>query len=57
MNSIFEPYFTTKKEGTGFGLYLAKVIIEAKMLGHIIVHNENGLVVFTIKIPHIIGNK
>ena len=57
MHSIFEPYFTTKKEGTGFGLYMAKVIIEDKMLGHINVHNENGLVVFTIKIPHIIGNK
>ena len=57
MHSIFEPYFTTKKEGTGFGLYMAKVIIEDKMLGYINVHNENGLVVFTIKIPHIIGNK
>jgi len=55
INSIFDPYFTTKKEGTGFGLYMAKVIIEDKMLGHIRVHNDKNLVVFTIKIPHILG--
>ncbi len=57
INSIFDPYFTTKEEGTGFGLYMAKVIIEDKMLGHIRVHNQNNLVVFTIKIPHILGER
>jgi len=53
--NIFDPYFTTKKEGTGFGLYMAKVIIEDKMKGIITVQNENDSVIFTLKIPHIIG--
>ncbi|NQY24390.1 MAG: PAS domain-containing protein [Campylobacteraceae bacterium] len=57
INSIFDPYFTTKEEGTGFGLYMAKVIIEDKMMGNIRVHNHANLVVFTIKIPHIIGEE
>ena len=52
INSIFEPYFTTKVDGTGLGLYMAKVIIEDKMNGSISVKNENQNVVFTIKLPH-----
>jgi len=53
--NIFDPYFTTKKDGTGFGLYMAKVIIEDKMQGDIKVHNEDKSVIFTLKIPHSIG--
>lgn len=49
---IFNPYFTTKKEGTGLGLYMAKVIIEDKMQGLISVQNRQDNVVFTIKLPH-----
>ncbi|MBP9616410.1 MAG: PAS domain-containing protein [Aliarcobacter sp.] len=52
INSIFDPYFTTKETGTGFGLYMAKVIIEDKMRGIITVKNVNDTVVFTIKLPH-----
>lgn len=52
IDSIFEPYFTTKKDGTGLGLYMAKIIIEDKMRGTISVKNENNSVVFTIKLPH-----
>jgi PAS domain S-box-containing protein len=52
INSIFDPYFTTKESGTGFGLYMAKVIIEDKMRGFITVKNDNDNVVFTIKLPH-----
>ena len=51
IHSIFNPYFTTKKEGTGLGLYMAKVIIEDKMQGQIYVKNDGGKVVFTIKMP------
>ena len=52
INSIFDPYFTTKESGTGYGLYMAKVIIEDKMKGTITVKNDNNNVVFTIKLPH-----
>ena len=52
INSIFDPYFTTKEDGTGFGLYMAKVIVEDKMRGTINVRNEGQNVVFTIKLPH-----
>ena len=51
IHSIFDPYFTTKKEGTGIGLYMAKVIIEDKMQGQISVKNDENSVIFTIKIP------
>ncbi|MDD3007400.1 MAG: ABC transporter substrate binding protein [Arcobacter sp.] len=52
INSIFEPYFTTKESGTGLGLYMAKVIVEDKMRGSIKVRNEGDNVIFTIKLPH-----
>jgi len=52
INSIFEPYFTTKEDGTGIGLYMAKVIIEDKMRGTISVKNDSDNVIFTIKLPH-----
>lgn len=45
---IFDPYFTTSKDGTGLGLYMAKIIIEDKMGGSIGVHNDDKHVVFTI---------
>ena len=51
INHIFEPFFTTKANGTGFGLYMAKIIIEDKMSGSISVKNEEQNVVFSIKIP------
>ncbi len=52
ISSIFEPYFTTKENGTGIGLYMAKVIIEDKMRGTINVKNKDNHVIFTIKMPH-----
>lgn len=57
VDKIFEPYFTTKENGTGFGLYMAKVIIEDKMNGIISVKNKDKNVVFTIKLPHKKGIK
>ena len=57
IDKIFEPYFTTKKDGTGFGLYMAKVIIEDKMDGIITALNKNNNVVFTLKLPHDKGLK
>ncbi len=50
---IFDPYFTTSKDGTGLGLYMAKIIIEDKMGGSIGVHNDDKHVVFTILVPNV----
>ncbi len=52
IDKIFEPYFTTKEDGTGFGLYMAKVIIEDKMDGLITAQNKDNNVIFILKLPH-----
>ena len=47
---VFEPLFTTKKDGTGLGLAYCKNIVELHK-GHITTSNQNGLVLFSIHIP------
>jgi signal transduction histidine kinase len=45
MNKIFDPYFTTKDEGTGtgIGLYISKTMIERNMGGQLTAKNwEEG---------------
>jgi signal transduction histidine kinase len=55
---IFEPYFTTKFEsnGTGIGLYMAKMIIETSMKGELKIENSKGGVLVSIKIPKDVSN-
>ena len=53
MDRLFDPFFTTKENGTGFGLYMAKIIVEDKMFGKIEVVNDEENVIFSIKIPKI----
>ena len=51
-NRIFEPYYTTKfsGEGTGLGLYVAKMLIENSMSGYLRVKNINDGAYFEIEV-------
>lgn len=42
MNNIFDPYYTTKKDGNGMGLAIAKKIVEDNN-GNIKVYSKEGL--------------
>lgn len=53
INKIFEPYFTTKyeREGSGIGLYMAKILIEESIGGQLDVKSEDRYTSFKICIP------
>ncbi len=46
---IFEPYFSTKENHDGIGLYIAKTIIEKEMRGRLMVKSTKRFSKFTIK--------
>jgi signal transduction histidine kinase len=53
IDQIFDPYFSTKfsHEGTGLGLYMAKMMIENSMHGQLHVENKNAGACFEMIIP------
>ena len=55
MDSIFDPYTSTKKEsgGTGLGLYIAKIIITEHFNGSLEANNTDDGVVFTISLESV----
>jgi len=52
---IFDPYFSTKFEsqGTGIGLYMAKMIVENTMNGTLSTHNTEDGCVMDVIIPQV----
>ncbi len=50
METIFEPYYTTKHQSQGIGLYMAKMIIEEGMKGKLSVKNKHLGACFNIEI-------
>jgi signal transduction histidine kinase len=48
IKKIFDPYFSTKEEGTGLGLYLTKMIIEDSFSGKINVENQKEGALFSL---------
>lgn len=50
IQKIFDPYFSTKEDGSGLGLYLAKTIIEDGFNGKIDVKNSQKGAIFSLMI-------
>lgn len=48
LEKVFEPYFSTKEDGTGIGLYLVKLIIEKSFEGRLELKNNKAGACFTL---------
>jgi signal transduction histidine kinase len=48
IEQIFDPYFSTKEQGLGIGLYISKIIIEKNMGGKLSVQNFDDGVEFRV---------
>lgn len=50
LDKIFEPYFSTKKDSDGIGLYISKTVIEKEMDGKLLVKTDEINTSFIIKL-------
>lgn len=50
LNRVFESYYSTKKRGSGIGLYMSQLIIQSHFNGEIKVHNEKQGACFSIEV-------
>jgi signal transduction histidine kinase len=51
---IFTPYFTTRRDGTGLGLAMAKQVVDQHS-GRIEVESGAGGAVFRVVLPHVVA--
>jgi signal transduction histidine kinase len=51
INRVFEPFFTTREEGTGYGLYLASEILREQSGRLTVRNNSQGGATFTMWLP------
>lgn len=51
LNTIFEPFYTTKELGTGIGLYVCKKIIEGHHNGQLTCASTEEQTTFTVRLP------
>ena len=50
LKKVFDPYFTTRHDGTGVGLYMTKMILE-NMNGSVVVENTGDGARFCLSVP------
>jgi C4-dicarboxylate-specific signal transduction histidine kinase len=51
LEKLFDPYFTTKENGTGIGLYMVKLVIENSFKGELKVENDSNGLKFSMSFP------
>ncbi len=51
LTKVFDLYYTTKKDGSGIGLYISKIIIEKHFNGKISVKNHKDGISFKLDLP------
>jgi len=52
IEKIFNPYYTTKEEGTGTGLYMVNLVVKTSFNGDLKVENSNNGLKFVMALPN-----
>jgi C4-dicarboxylate-specific signal transduction histidine kinase len=53
LEKVFDPYYTTKAEGTGIGLYMVKLVVKNSFEGNLTLENSNVGVKFIMEFDKI----